>query len=775
MGTRGLIFSGALLLLLVARTVLVISATPPFACDPANPSTRNLGFCQTTLPIDKRVSDLISRLTLEEKIQQLDDQAPEIPRLGVPKYNWWSEALHGLSNWGHGMHFSGRTIPGATSFPQVILTAASFNPDLWYRIGQAIGVEARALYNAGQADGLTLWSPNVNIFRDPRWGRGQETPGEDPTTASKYAVSFVRGLQGDSPTGGRSGQLMTSACCKHLTAYDLDRWKGTVRYTFDARVTAQDMEDTFQPPFRSCVQDGRASCIMCSYNRVNGVPTCADYNLLTKQVKKTWGLDGYIASDCAAVDFIFGASHYAKTLEEAVSYALKAGVDINCGKVMNQHVGSAIQKGNISESDIDKALFNAFSLRMKLGLFNGNPQKLPSGNIPPNQVCSTEHKNLALRAAQDGIVLLKNTDNTLPLAKSKVTSLGVIGPNADAPPSLMGNYNGPPCEVITPLKALQSSIKNTRFLAGCNIVACNVTKIPEVVELASSVDYVIMFMGLDQNQEREDLDRTDLVLPGMQQTLISKVAEAAKKPIILVLLSGGPLDITFAKGDPRIGAILWAGYPGEAGGSAISSIIFGEHNPGGKLPVTWYPQEFTKVAMTDMRMRPDRATGYPGRSYRFYTGKPVYQFGYGLSYSSHSYEFEAEAATSIYLNNSSSPQATSNDPSTLSYDIASLGFNTCRELKFSAMVGVKNHGPMPGNHPVLLFSRWSSTEHGRPMKQLVGFQSVYLEAGESTKVEFSLSACEHLSRVVDDGKRVLDKGSHFLIVGDEEHQINIIS
>ncbi|RZR97551.1 hypothetical protein BHM03_00026750 [Ensete ventricosum] len=257
-----------------------------------------------------------------------------------------------------------------------------------------------------------------------------------------------------------------------------------------------------------------------------------------------------------------------------------AGVDINCGKVMNQHVGSAIQKGNISESDIDKALFNAFSLRMKLGLFNGNPLKLPSGNIPPNQVCSTEHKNLALRAAQDGIVLLKNTDNTLPLAKSKVTSLGVIGPNADAPPSLMGNYNGPPCEVITPLKALQSSIKNTRFLAGCNIVACNVTKIPEAVELASSVDYVIMFMGLDQNQEREDLDRTDLVLPGMQQTLISKVAEAAKKPIILVLLSGGPLDITFAKGDPRIGAILWAGYPGEAGGSAISSIIFGEHNPG---------------------------------------------------------------------------------------------------------------------------------------------------------------------------------------------------
>ncbi|KAJ8500950.1 hypothetical protein OPV22_011502 [Ensete ventricosum] len=773
MGTRGLIFSSALLLLLLARTVLVISATPPFACDPANPSTRTFGFCNTTLPIDKRVSDLISRLTLEEKIQQLDDETPAIPRLGVPKYNWWSEALHGVSSWGHGIHFD-RIIPSATSFPQVILTAASFNPDLWYRIGQTIAVEARALYNAGHADGLTFWSPNVNIFRDPRWGRGQETPGEDPVTASKYAVAFVRGLQGDSPTGERSGQLMTSSCCKHFTAYDLDNWNGINRHIFNAKVTAQDMEDTFQPPFKSCVEEGRATCVMCSYNEVNGVPTCADYNLLTKQAKKEWGLDGYIASDCAAVDYMYGATHYAKTLEEAVSYALKAGVDINCGKAMKQHLGSAIQKGNISESDIDKALSNALSLRMKLGLFNGDPQKLPSGDIPPSQVCSTQHKNLALQAAQEGIVLLKNNGNTLPLVKSKITSLGVIGPNADAPPSLLGNYNGPPCEVITPLKALQSSVNNTRFIAGSNVPG-NVTQIPEAVQLASSVDYVIMFMGLDQHQEREAFDRTDLVLPGMQQTLISKVAEAAKKPIILVLISGGPLDITFAKDDPRIGAILWAGFPGEAGGSAISSIIFGDHNPGGKLPVTWYPQEFTKVPMTDMRMRPDPATGYPGRSYRFYTGKTVYQFGYGLSYSNYSYEFEAEAATSIYLNNSLSPQATSNDPNTLSYDIASLGFHTCGELKVSAKVGVKNHGPMAGKHPVLLFSRWPSTEHGRLVKQLVGFQSVHLEAGESTKVEFPLSACEHLSRVMDDGRRVLDKGSHFLIVGDKEHEINIVS
>ncbi|THU57502.1 hypothetical protein C4D60_Mb03t04210 [Musa balbisiana] len=296
MGTRreldGLIFSSALLLLLLAQPLLVFSATPPFACDPADPSTRNYGFCQTTLPTDKRAADLISRLTLEEKIQQLGHIAPAIPRLGLPNYKWWSEALHGVSNWGRGIRFNG-TIRAATSFPQVIVSAASFNPDLWYRIGQAIGVEARAIYNVGQAEGLTLWSPNVNIFRDPRWGRGQETPGEDPMTASKYAVAFVRGLQGDSPTGERkSEQLMTSACCKHYTAYDLDNWQSYSRFTYNAVVTAQDMEDTYQPPFKSCVQEGRVTCVMCSYNRVNGIPTCADFNLLTLQARNSWGLDG---------------------------------------------------------------------------------------------------------------------------------------------------------------------------------------------------------------------------------------------------------------------------------------------------------------------------------------------------------------------------------------------------------------------------------------------------------------------------------------------------
>ncbi|PKA58069.1 putative beta-D-xylosidase 7 [Apostasia shenzhenica] len=278
------------LLLLLPHSVL--SSDPPFSCDSSNTSTKIYRFCNTLLPIRQRVEDLITHLSLEEKISQLGDRAPPIPRLGIPGYKWWSESLHGVSDQGRGIHYNG-SIPTATSFPQIILTAASFDTFLWYRIGEAIGTEARAIYNNGQAEGLTFWAPNINIFRDPRWGRGQETPGEDPMMAGKYAISYVRGLQGDSFRGkGTKGSLKASACCKHFTAYDLDRWKGVDRYSFNAEVSVQDLEDTYQPPFKSCVEQGHASGIMCSYNQLNGVPTCADYNLLTKTARGLWGFDG---------------------------------------------------------------------------------------------------------------------------------------------------------------------------------------------------------------------------------------------------------------------------------------------------------------------------------------------------------------------------------------------------------------------------------------------------------------------------------------------------
>ncbi|KAB5568679.1 hypothetical protein DKX38_002472 [Salix brachista] len=800
------------------------STQPPFSCDSSNPSTKDFPFCETTLPISQRARDLVSRLTLDEKISQLVNSAPPIPRLGIPGYEWWSEALHGVANAGPGIHFNGN-IKSATSFPQVILTAASFDAYQWYRIGQAIGKEARALYNAGQATGMTFWAPNINIFRDPRWGRGQETPGEDPLVTGRYAASYVKGVQGDSFEGGKiKGHLQASACCKHFTAYDLDNWKGMNRFVFDARiggwmisligfcnyvnlvicfadilqVTMQDLADTYQPPFKSCVEQGRASGLMCAYNRVNGVPSCADFNLLSKTARAQWGFRGYITSDCDAVSIIYDDQGYARSPEDAVVDVLKAGLwywlpllllgknysildpftligmDVNCGSYLLKHTKVAVEQKKLSESDIDKALHNLFSVRMRLGLFNGHPEGQPFGNIGPDQVCSQEHQILALEAARNGIVLLKNSARFLPLSKYKTKSLAVIGPNANSGQMLLGNYAGPPCRFVTPLQALQSYIKQTVYHPACDTVQCSSALVDSAVDVAQGADHVVLMMGLDQTQEREELDRTDLLLPGKQQELIIAVAKAAKNPVVLVLFSGGPVDISFAKNDKNIGSILWAGYPGEGGAVALAEIIFGDHNPGGRLPMTWYPQEFVKVPMTDMRMRPETSSGYPGRTYRFYKGQSVFEFGYGISYSKYSYELTAVSQNTLYLNQSSTMHVINNFDSVRSTLISELGTEFCEQNKCRARIGVKNHGEMAGKHPVLLFARQEKHGNGRARKQLIGFQSVILGAGERAEIEFEVSPCEHLSRANEDGLLVMEEGRHFLVVEGDEYPISVV-
>ncbi|CAL5386088.1 unnamed protein product [Camellia sinensis] len=759
-----------LLLVLCAES----TQPPPFSCDSTNPSTKSYPFCETTRPILQRARDLVSRLTLDEKVSQLVNSAPAIDRLGIPAYEWWSEALHGVVGFS-GIRFSG-SIPGATSFPQVILTGATFDTRLWYRIGQAIGKEARAVYNEGQATGMTFWAPNINVFRDPRWGRGQETPGEDPLVAGRYAVSYVRGIQGDSFEGGelKDGHLQASACCKHFTAYDLDNWNGTNRFVFNAIVSKQDLADTYQPPFKSCVEEGKASGIMCAYNRVNGIPNCADYDLLSNTARRQWGFQGYITSDCDAVSIMHDNQGYAKSPEDAIVDVLKAGMDVNCGSYLKNYTKSAVEKKKLAISEIDRALHNLFSVRMRLGLFNGNPINLPYGNIGPNQVCTQDHLNLALEAARNGIVLLKNSGSLLPLSKSKTASLAVIGPNADTTATLLGNYEGPPCKSISPLQALQGYVKKAMYHPGCNAVNCTYVATDKAVEIAKEGDHVVLVMGLDQTQEREQFDRQDLLLPGYQQSLITSVANAAKKPVVLVLLCGGPVDVSFAKDDPKIGSILWAGYPGEAGGIALAEIIFGDHNPGGKLPITWYPKDFVKVPMTDMRMRPEPSTGYPGRTYRFYNGRKVFEFGYGLSYSKYSYEFMSVTQNKLSLNRLLTTKAIEDSDSVRYLSVSDIGGETCKKANFSAVVGVKNHGEMNGKHPVLLFVRHAKPRNGSPVKQLVGFHSVSLKAGERAEVEFVLNPCEHLSRANEEGLMVIEKGLRYLLVGDEKYPFSVV-
>ncbi|KAB2597573.1 beta-D-xylosidase 6 [Pyrus ussuriensis x Pyrus communis] len=754
-----------------------------FPCKP--PHHSSYPFCNNSLPIPTRAQSLISLLTLQEKIQQLSNSASAIPRLGIPPYEWWSESLHGIATNGPGVSFNG-TIPSATSFPQVIVTAAAFNRTLWSSIGAAIAVEARAMYNFGQA-GLTFWAPNINIFRDPRWGRGQETPGEDPMVASAYAVEFVKGFQGggirDGGLGARTvlesdesgDSLMLSACCKHFTAYDLESWRNFSRYSFNAVVSEQDLEDTFQPPFRSCIQQGKASCLMCSYNAVNGVPACAQKDLLDK-ARNEWGFKGYITSDCDAVATVFEYQNYTKSPEDAVADVLRAGTDIDCGTYLLRNTLSTIKQGKVQEEDIDKALLNLFSVQLRLGLFNGDPRKGKFGSFGAQDVCTSEHKTLALEAARQGIVLLKNDKKFLPLKRGVDFSLAVIGPLANNASLLGGDYTGIPCNPKSPFEGLREYSTRTSYVAGCQDVPCmSDAGFKKAIYAAKKADFVVIVVGIDASQEREDHDRVSLLLPGKQMALVSSVAAASKGPVILVLAGGGPLDVTFAKEDMRIPSILWIGYPGEAGGRALAEVIFGDFNPGGRLPMTWYPESFTNVPMNNMNMRADPSLGYPGRTYRFYTGDRLYGFGHGLSYSSFTYNI-VSAPKKLRLSKPFKVDLSKNvlhQPGDVLDHLHIDEVTSCDSLRFFVEIAVKNNGDMDGGHSVMLFSRVPKVVKGAPLQQLIGFNRVYTVSNQYTTASILVDPCTHLTFADEHGERILPLGEHVLMVGDIQHFVSV--
>ncbi|EFJ18924.1 hypothetical protein SELMODRAFT_419541 [Selaginella moellendorffii] len=764
-----------LLLLEVALlTHQVVAGQAPYACDQRNATLLQFGFCNTRLPTSTRVEDLISRMTLQEKIIQLVNNAAGIPRLGLPRYEWWQEALHGVAV-SPGVKFGGK-FPGATSFPMPILTAASFD---------AVSTEARAMHNYQRA-GLTYWSPNVNIYRDPRWGRGQETPGEDPLLSSKYATFYVRGLQ-DTNLGG--DKLKVSACCKHMTAYDVDNWKGTTRFKFNAIVTQQDLSDTYNPPFQSCVEDAKVSSVMCSYNRVNGVPTCADYNLLSATVRSSWNLNGsilltcevlllylpcsYIVSDCDSLQTFFDNTNYAKTAEDVVADALLAGLNLDCGPFLAIHTQSAITNGKITEANVNQALRYLYNVQMRLGLYDGNPRSQPYGNLGPQSVCTGENQQLALDAAKEGIVLLKNNGNVLPFSKSNIRTVAAIGPHAKATRAMIGNYQGIPCKYTTPHDGL-SAYARVVYSAGCSDVACySNSLIGSAASTASQADAVVLFVGLDLNQEAEGKDRTSLLLPGKQQELVTEVTKAAKGPVVLVIFSGGSVDVSFAKYDKKVQGMLWAGYPGEAGGAAIAQVLFGDHNPGGRLPVTWYPESFTGITMLDMNMRPDASRGYPGRTYRFYTGQSVYNFGYGKTYSKLSHKFK-EAPLSLGFPEAAAVKR-SCDGNLTCFHLNAHDEITCSTLTSKVRILVHNEGDRPSNRAVLLYSSPPNAgRDGAPIRQLAGFGKVSVAPGAVENVEIEIDPCKHLSHAGANGVRILHGGIHTLAVGNARHPLPIL-
>lgn len=532
------------------------------------------------------------------------------------------------------------------------------------------------------------------------------------------------------------------------------------------------MEDTFQPPFKSCIKEGGASCLMCSYNKINGIPSCARGDLL-KEIKEQWGFDGYVTSDCDAVGIIFEDQMYASSPEDAVADVLKAGMDINCGTYLLRHTESAVKLGKVTEEDIDGALFNLFSVLLRLRLFDGDPAKQQYGELNSGDVCSKEHRDVALEAARQGLVLLKNDEGLLPLKRSNVASIALIGPAGNRTEVLGGGYSGVPCDPKTFLDGLRDFVPSTAFAPGCPNTSClSDYGFEEAVRVAGAAEVTVVIAGLNLTEETEDHDRVSLRLPGKQEELVSAIASSRKKAIILVITGGGPVDVSFAKHDPRIGAIIWIGYPGEVGGQVLAEALFGNFNPGGRLQVTWYPESFTDVPMNDMNMRPDPSRGYPGRTHRFYTGEVVYEYGYGLSYSTYAYKF-LSAPSIIRLMNSSSEASCEEDDGV---DYLRIDERTrCEDLGFRVRFLVMNNGDMDGSHAVLLFSRSVVSISGSPKRQLIGFERVFAAAHGATEAEMLVNPCKHMSSANEKGERILVLGAHVLMLGGEEHELLIFA
>ncbi|KAL6876339.1 hypothetical protein ACP4OV_012911 [Aristida adscensionis] len=738
-------------------------------------------YCDASLSYADRVHDLIGRMTVEEKVGNLGDVSRGAPRLGLPPYKWWSEALHGLSDTGPTTLFdplsskasnhSGRAaVYNATVFANVINSAASFNESLWKSIGQAVSTEARAMYNLGKG-GLTYWSPNINVLRDPRWGRALETPGEDPFVVGRYAVNFVRGMQdvpGHDDAGAgdpMSRPLKTSACCKHYAAYDVDDWHNHTRFKFDARVTERDMAETFLRPFEMCVRDGDVSSVMCSYNRINGIPACADARLLSGTIRRDWGLHGYIVSDCDAVRVMTDNATWLNfTGAEASAASLRAGLDLDCGESWVTEHGkplmdflsingmAAVAEGKMRESDIDNALKNQYMTLMRLGFFDGIPQY---ASLDDKDICTAEHRSLAADGARQGIVLLKNADNLLPLDPKKIAAVAVHGPHAHAPEKIMdGDYTGPPCRYVTPREGISKD-----------------------VEISPDANRTIYMGGINLHIEKEGNDREDLLLPKNQTEEILHYAAASPNPIVLVILSGGGIDVSFAQKHPKIGAILWAGYPGGEGGNAIADVIFGRYNPGGRLPLTWFKNKYiSKIPMTSMQLRPVPELGYPGRTYKFYDGPDVlYPFGHGLSYTKFLYEI-ATNGTGVAV------PAAGHQCKGLSYSTAAatdapacqavnVDGHSCAET-VSFNVSVTNGGGRDGAHAVLVYTVPPPEVAQAPIKQVAAFRRVFVPAGSTVGVPFTLNVCKAFGIVERTAYTVVPSGVSKVLVENADSSVS---
>lgn len=678
-------------------------------------------YLDETLSLEERADDLVSQLTIQEKVEQMIHGAKGVKRLGINEYNWWNESLHGVARAGT-----------ATVFPQCIGLAATFNVPLVNKIADMTSTEGRAKYNVQSAHGdfdiykgLTYWTPNINIFRDPRWGRGHETYGEDPYLTEQMGLAFVDGLQ------GHGKHLKIAACAKHFAVHSGPE---ELRHEFDAKASKKDMEETYLPAFKALVQKGKVESVMGAYNRTNGEPCCGSKTLLQDILRDGWGFKGHVVSDCWAIRDFHENHHVTKTPEESAALALKNGCDINCGCTY-EHLMKAYNKGMVTEEDINRSFRRLAMTWLKLGMFD---KKTEYDDIPYSVVACREHRETAVEAARQSMVLLKN-DGVLPL-KDGIKTIGVIGPNADSRAALLGNYTGTPLKYVTVLEGIMNEAEKrgirVMYSEGCHlykdrtsVLAKKYDRDSEAATVAEQSDVVILCLGLDATIEGEQGDagnefgsgdKHDLRYPAIQRHLMEVVLKAGK-PVVLVSLTGSAMDMREA--DEQCAAIVQAWYPGGEGGTAVAELLFGKYSPSGKLPVTFYSSTEDLPEFTDYDMK--------NRTYRYFEGTPLYPFGYGLSYTTFEYEATGEERTE---------------------DAVTLRFK------------VKNTGNTDGCEKVQLYAEPMAPECRVPRYELRGCMAVYLKAGEETEAEFTVTK-EMLRLVDENGERFDTKGGFRFFIG----------
>ncbi|HEY9000611.1 MAG TPA: glycoside hydrolase family 3 N-terminal domain-containing protein [Mucilaginibacter sp.] len=644
-------------------------------------------------PLDTRVKDLISKLTLEEKVSLLGYNSKAIPRLGIPAYNWWNEGLHGVARAGE-----------ATIFPQAIGMAATFNDDLVKQVSTVISTEARAKYNLAIAKdrhlqymGLTFWTPNINIFRDPRWGRGQETYGEDPFLTATIGSAFVKGLQGNDPH-----YLKASATAKHFAVHSGPE---ATRDVFDAKVDEKDFRETYLYAFHALVSNGVES-VMSAYNRINGVPNSINKMLLTDILRKEWGFKGHIVTDCGALDDVYLTHKTLPNAVEVAAAAIKAGIDLDCSTILQNDVIKAIDQKLITEKEVDQRLTELLRTQFKLGFYD-DPQKIPFHSYGADSVHNASHVALARKVAQQSMVLLKNSNNILPLNKADYPSIMVLGPNAAALDPMIGNYHGVGSRVVNFVEGITGAVDPaTRIEYDLGSDYTDTTHFGGTWA-AGNCSVTIAVVGLSPVLEGEagdaflsksGGDKKDLSLPASEIAFMKALRHSAKTPIIAVVTAGSDVDISAI--EPYADAIVFGWYSGEQGGNAFADLLFGKISPSGHLPLTFYKSIKDVPDYSDYSMK--------GRTYRYFNGPVQYPFGFGLSYTSFEYQAEKSPAKKY----------------------------TTKDT-INVTVKVKNTGKMDGDEVVQAYIQYPQVDR-MPIKELKGFKRVSITKGGEQSVTIKI-------------------------------------